>query len=122
MRQHGIGNREEMTAARFAALAAIERLRPVTLGDLAAAEHVQPPSMTRIVDRLVESGLATRTVDADDRRVVRIDITPKGIRMLGEVRTTGDAFLAQRVARLTESERAILAQALPLLERIVADT
>ncbi len=119
--QQSIGSTDDMTVARYAALAAIERMQPVTLGSLAAAEHVQPPSMTRIIDRLEAMGLATRTIDTNDRRVVRIGITPEGGRVLAEVRTTGDAFLAKRIARLNAEERALLARALPLLERIVAD-
>ncbi len=119
--QQSIGSADDMTVARYAALAAIERMQPVTLGSLAAAEHVQPPSMTRIIDRLETMGLATRTVDAADRRVVRIGITREGSRVLSQVRTTGDVFLAKRIARLNDDERALLARALPLLERIVAD-
>ena len=61
----------------------IERIGPVTLGELAAVEQVQPPSMTRIVARLEEWGYVTRVVDPTDRRVARVDITDSGRRLLG---------------------------------------
>ena len=50
---------------RLAALTTIEALGPITLGELAAIEQVQPPSMTRIVARLEEGGLVERQVDAE---------------------------------------------------------
>ena len=52
-----------MTASSLSALWSVEQLGPVTLGDLAAAERVQPPTITRIVSRLEESGLVAREVD-----------------------------------------------------------
>jgi DNA-binding MarR family transcriptional regulator len=113
---------EELTSSSQAALATIERLGPITLGELAAVEQVQPPSMTRIVARLEEYGFATRVVDPADRRVARAAITDAGRELLAESRTRKDAFLAMRVARLSEAERALLARAIPLLERLQDDT
>ena len=94
---------------------------PITLGELAAEEQVQPPSMTRIAARLEEQGLVTREVDPADRRVARVVVTPAGAELLAVTRTRRTAFLAQRVARFTDDERRALADALPLLERILDD-
>ena len=113
---------EELTSSSQAALATIERLGPITLGELAAVEQVQPPSMTRIVARLEEYGYATRVVDSADRRVARAAITDAGRKLLATSRTRKDAFLALRVARLTDTERAQLARAIPLLERLQASS
>jgi DNA-binding MarR family transcriptional regulator len=112
---------DHLTATGVAALATIERRGPITLGDLAAVERVQPPSMTRIVARIEELGLGTRVTDADDRRVARVEITDAGRTFLARSRTRKDAFLARRVARLTDAERALLAAAVPLLERLQDD-
>src|SRR5881227_2139715 len=68
----------EATPSQLSALASVERLGPITLGELAAVERVQPPSMTRIVARLEESGYVTRVVDPTDRRVARAGITDAG--------------------------------------------
>lgn len=113
---------EELTSSSQAALATIERLGPITLGELAAVEQVQPPSMTRIVARLEEYGYATRVVDSADRRVARAAITDAGRKLLATSRTRKDAFLALRVARLTDTERALLARAIPLLEHLQDDS
>jgi DNA-binding MarR family transcriptional regulator len=120
-RQEALGAGEDLTASRIAALATIERYGPITLGDLAALEQVRPPSMTRIVARLEETGLTTREVDARDRRSVKVQVTEEGKRVLDRSRTRRDAFLAQRVARLTEEERDRLARALPLLEQLLEE-
>jgi DNA-binding MarR family transcriptional regulator len=121
IRQQAAAAGEELTASSQAALATIERLGPIALGELAAVEQVQPPSMTRIVARLEEWGYVTRVVDAADRRVARAAITDAGRELLARSRTRKEAFLAQRVAGLSADERAVLARALPLLERLQDD-
>ena len=121
VRQEALSAGDDLTASRLAALATIERIGPVTLGDLAAVEQVQPPSMTRIAARLEEWGYVTRVVDPADRRVARAAITDAGRELLARSRTRKDAYLAQRVAELSVSEQALLARALPLLERLQDD-
>jgi len=121
IRQQGASAGEELTASTQGALATIERLGPITLGELAAVEQVQPPSMTRIVARLEEWGYVTRVVDPADRRVARAAITDAGGQLLSRLRTRKDAYLARRVAEFTNAERALLARALPLLERLQDD-
>src|SRR5947208_3733249 len=100
---------EDLTASRLAALATIGKFGPITLGELAGIEQVQPPSMTRIVARLEEHGLAVREVDERDRRIVRVQITDAGRNVLARSRTRKAAFLAKRVARLSPEARASLA-------------
>ena len=118
IRQQAASTGEELTASTQAALATIERFGPITLGELAALEQVQPPSMTRIVARLEEWGYVTRVIDVADRRVARVAITEPGADLLARSRTRKDAYLARRVAELSDAERALLARALPLLERL----
>jgi DNA-binding MarR family transcriptional regulator len=112
---------DDLTASRLAALATIDSLGAITLGELAAVEQVKPPSMTRIVARLEETGLAVREVDAQDRRIIRVRITDSGRETLERSRTRKNVFLAQRVARLTPEARAQLAGALPVLEQLLDD-
>jgi DNA-binding MarR family transcriptional regulator len=118
IRQQAAVAGEELTASTQGALATIERLGPITLGELAAVEQVQPPSMTRIVGRLEEWGYATRVVDPADRRVARAVITDAGRELLARSRTRKDEYLARRIAELSDTERALLARALPLIERL----
>jgi DNA-binding MarR family transcriptional regulator len=121
VRREALSGGDDLTASRLAALFTIEDLGPITLGELAAVEQVQPPSMTRIVARLEEHGLAVREVDPNDRRIARVQITDAGRTTLARSRTRKDAFLARRVARLTPDERVALAGALPVLEALIDD-
>jgi DNA-binding MarR family transcriptional regulator len=108
----------DLTATVLGALGTIEVRGPITLGELAAAEDVQPPTMTRVVGRLEERGLVRRDVDPDDRRVSRVQLTETGRALIAQSRTRRDAFLAQRLAGLGPEELAAIEAALPVLERL----
>src|SRR6266853_1853599 len=77
----------EATASQVSALATIDRLGPLTIGELSSAERVQPPSMTRIVAGLEELDLIKRETDERDRRVARVRVTSLGQRLLERSRS-----------------------------------
>jgi DNA-binding MarR family transcriptional regulator len=104
---------------QLAALATIERDGPLTLGALAAIERVRPPTITAAVGRLEERGLARRRVDARDRRVARVEITPQGRRLLAQSRSRKTAYLEWQLAALTADERDTLERATEILERVL---
>lgn len=106
---------------QLAALATIERDGPITLGDLAAVERVQPPTITAAVGRLEERQLVRRRADARDRRVARVEITADGRRLLAQSRSRKTAYLERQLAALSPDERAVLGQAVPILERLVEE-
>lgn len=110
-----------ITPSQLSALAAIERLGPVTLGALAAYERVRPPSMTRIAATLEEDGLAERENDPADRRVSRVRITPAGRRLIARTRSRKTLYLAARLESLSPEDRALLERSVDLLERLVED-
>jgi DNA-binding MarR family transcriptional regulator len=109
----------EVTPSQLSALSTIERLGPLTLGALASAEQVQPPSMTKIVSGLEQHGFVVREPDAKDRRIARVRISENGRRFVARSRTRRNAYLAARLRGFDAEERALLEQALPLLERLV---
>jgi DNA-binding MarR family transcriptional regulator len=109
----------DLTPSQISALATIERAGPVTLGELAALERVQPPSVTVVVTRLEEKGLVVRRQDPQDRRVVRVETTKDGRRLLARSRSRKDAELDRRLRLLSDEERATLASAAAILERLV---
>ena len=111
----------DLSIGQMAVLGALGAKGELTVGELAAHERVQPPSMTRIVGHLEVAGLAVREVDAQDRRIVRVHITDSGRQTLERSRTRKTAFLAKRVARLTPDARAALAESLPVLEALLDD-
>jgi len=112
---------EGVTASLLSALWTIERLGPVTLGDLAAAERVQPPTVTRIVSRLEELNLVSRHVDAADRRVARIALTPQGRRLLDRTRSRRTAYLAKALRSVEPDDRVVLARAVELMGDMIEE-
>jgi DNA-binding MarR family transcriptional regulator len=110
-----------LSPAQASALGAVNRLGSPTLGELAALEQVQPPSMTRIVAWLAEAGMVTRITDATDRRSARVSITPAGKRSLERIRTLKNAFLTRRLAELTLDQRAGATELVALLEHLLVE-
>jgi DNA-binding MarR family transcriptional regulator len=107
-----------LTAPRLSALSVIVFGGPLTLGALAAAEQVRPPTMTRLVTALERDGLVTREPDPGDRRQVLLRATSAGRRLLEEGRARRTASLARRLAALPPADLAALARAASLLERL----
>jgi DNA-binding MarR family transcriptional regulator len=108
-----------LSPAQASALGAVMRLESPTLGELAAIEQVQPPTMTRIVASLTDAGMVTRVTDAADRRSARVRITPAGKRSLERIRTLKNAFLTRRLAELSPQEQARAAELVDLLEHLL---
>ena len=118
LRQQGDG---PLTPSQHSALVVVEALGPITLGDLAAKERVQPPTMTRIVAALADQGLIERVADETDRRVARVNVTPDGRKLLDRSRSRKTAYLAARLRALSDDERAVVERALPYIEKLIGD-
>jgi DNA-binding MarR family transcriptional regulator len=116
MRHHAA--HPELSLGQLAALRSLERLGPMSPTELATHEKVQPPSMTKIVGRLLELGYVSRDPHAEDRRQVVVTISADGIALLDDDRRRRDAWLAQRLPTLTAEEVAALRAALPVLEKL----
>lgn len=90
-----------------------------SLKDLAAAEQVRPPTMTKIVQDLESKGLVKRKSDRTDRRVVLISPTPRAERILRDGRTRRARLLATWLFDLSEHDLHAVAAGVEILERIV---
>ena len=108
-----------LSAPRLSALSVAVFGGPLTLGQLAAAEQVRPPTMTRIVTGLEKDGLVQRTGDARDRRLTQIQATAKGRNVLAAGRARRVEKLAATVRQLRGTELAQLKRGVQLLEEIV---
>jgi DNA-binding MarR family transcriptional regulator len=104
---------------QLAALATIERRGPITLGDLAASERVQPPTITAAISRLAQLGLVRRRPDPTDGRITRVEIAPAGRKLLARNRSRKTAYLAQRLRTLDPADRATLEAAAEILGRLL---
>lgn len=106
--------------ARLSALSVLVFGGPKTLGELAAAEQVKPPTMSRIVAGLARSRLIDITADPQDARRMRIRATSKGTRLLQKGRELRIAYLASHLEALTPEELTKLADAVEILQRLMA--
>ncbi len=110
-----------LNAPRLSALSVIVFGGPVTLGDLAAAEQVRPPTMTRIVNALEEKGLVTKMQNTKDGRSTLLSATPSGKRLLKEGRARRVQALAKQIAALNRKQRATLQEAAEILKVVIRE-
>lgn len=107
-----------LTAARASALSVVVFGGPVTIGQLAAAEQVSAPTMTRLLIGMERGGLLKRERDAKDRRVVWIRPTAKGARILQEGRRRRVEALAGELEDLGPGDLQLLARAAEMIGQI----
>ena len=107
-----------LSGPRLSALSVIVFAGPLPMSDLAEAEQVRPPTMTRLVAGLARGGLVERVRDRKDRRVLRVRATAKGRKLLFEGRRRRVARLAETLGTLSASQRDLLARAAVLLEEV----
>ena len=117
LRQESLGG---LSPAQASLLASVNRLGSPSLGELAEAEQVQPPTMTRLAAGLESAGLVVRWADPADRRIARVRLTPQGVQALHGIRQLKNAFLARRLADLDPADQAAVPELVALLEHLVA--
>jgi DNA-binding MarR family transcriptional regulator len=105
-----------LTAPRLSALSVITFKGPITLTELAVAEQVTAPTMTRLVQGLEAAGMVRRTTDARDRRAIRLSATAQGKRVLGAARKKRIGALQHLLADLEPDDIEAVEAALAALE------
>jgi DNA-binding MarR family transcriptional regulator len=109
-----------LSGPRLSALSVVVFGGPLTLGELAAAEQVKPPTMTRLVRALEARGLVTREPDEHDGRVVRLRATAKGRTLMAEGRARRVRTLADELRELDERDVTALREAVGVVEGVIA--
>jgi DNA-binding MarR family transcriptional regulator len=107
-----------VTLTHLAALSTLQRNGPMSPGELAAHERVQPPSMTRVVVALEGMGLVTRTPHPTDGRQVIIGLTAAAEDLLSAEAQAREAWLSSRLQELTAEERVVLREAAEIMEKL----
>ena len=107
-----------LTPTQLSALGVVFRDGPLTLGELAAAEQVRAPSITRTVDLLVAAGLVERRSNPSDARAVLVAVTPQGEQLVKQIRSARRSWLASQWAELSDEERQALQRAAPILRKL----
>ncbi|HEV7205916.1 MAG TPA: MarR family transcriptional regulator [Jatrophihabitans sp.] len=107
-----------VTLTQLSAMATLSKHGPMSAGELATCEKVQPPSMTKVLANLEEHGLVRRDVHPSDKRQAIIAITEAGLELLDSERRSRDQWLTKRLAALTADERALLQRVVPILDKL----
>jgi DNA-binding MarR family transcriptional regulator len=110
--------RNDLSIASMAVLGSLFRHGDLTVGELAALERVQPPSMTRKVNGLEDGGYVTRRAHESDGRVVVVALTDLGRQRVLADRRRRDEWLARQLRDLTPEERDVLRAAAPIIESL----
>jgi len=111
----------DVTIAQISALQSLDTAGALTPRELAEAERVQPPTMTRIGAKLEDRGLVQRTPHPTDGRQVFLAPTAEGRALMSEYRRLRDEWLARRLASLDPDEREVLRRAAEILDRLTRD-
>ena len=109
-----------VTLTHLAALSTLKRHGPMSPGELAAQERVQPPSMTRVVVALEGMGLVTRTPHPTDGRQVVIGLTDAAEELLAGEARAREAWLSGQLQQLTAEERTILREASVIMDKLAS--
>jgi DNA-binding MarR family transcriptional regulator len=107
-----------LTPSQLSAMAVLLNSGDLLMGELAAQEKVQPPSMTRIVNSLEADGYVARRPDPRDHRQCLVALTDSGREVLLANRRRRDQWLAVRLAELDPADREILRHAVRVLEKV----
>ncbi|WP_309111815.1 MarR family transcriptional regulator [Saccharothrix sp.] len=107
-----------ISLTQVSALSTLHKCGPLTPGELAAKEGVQPPSMTRVIAALEEFGFATRRPHPTDGRQAIVELTEAGLAYIDEEVSAREAWLDKRLAELTPDERAVLSRAAEIIDRM----
>jgi len=108
-----------LSAPRLSALSVVIYRGPISLTELAKAESVTAPTMTRLVQALVKAGLVEKSVDADDNRAVLLRATDAGRRTLDIARARRLAALEELLAKLSRDDAVAVERAVNVLEPLL---
>jgi DNA-binding MarR family transcriptional regulator len=107
-----------VTLSQLSALSTVGKCGPLSAGEIAAIERVQPPSMTKILASLEAAGWVSRASHPDDRRQSIISITAGGEQLLDEETRARDEWLTERLVEFSDAERKVLVDAIEVLNRL----
>ena len=110
----------ELTASQYSVLAALSIRGRLSMGELAAEERVRPPTVTRVVNALVDRDLVRRAPAPHDGRQSLVELTAAGRALLLANQQLRAEWLADRLAELEPAELDLLRTAVPLLVRVAA--
>jgi DNA-binding MarR family transcriptional regulator len=110
----------DFTPTQSSVIGTIDRLQPVTIGELAAAEKLSLPVVSRIITHLERSGAVVREVRSEDRRVQWISLTEAFAIEIKRARSERNAELAAQLKGFSRDDIDLFEKVVPLLHRLMA--
>ena len=107
-----------VTLTHLSAMGTLHKHGPMSAGELATCERVQPPSMTKVLAHLEERGLVRRDAHPSDKRQAIIAITDAGVALIESERRSRDAWLTRQLELLSADERVLLQRVVPILDKL----
>lgn len=101
-----------MTVAQAATIETLAATGPLRLGELGRRLGITPSTLTRNLERLLESGLVERTTDRQDARAARVALTPAGRRAAARLEGQEAAFGREILERLPPERRRVALESL----------
>jgi DNA-binding MarR family transcriptional regulator len=118
LRTTSAGAAAGLTPTRISVLFTVARVGPIRLSDLATEEGVNPTMLSRVVADFCDAGLVERVTDPDDGRAALVRITADGRRLCERMRRERTDALNLELDTLSDQERRLLDQAMPVLEKL----
>ena len=118
LRPTSAGAEAGLTPTRISVLFTVTRVGPIRLSDLAAQEGVNPTMLSRVVADFCEAGLVERLTDPGDGRAALVKVTAEGRRLCERMRRERTDALNLELETLSDHERRLLDQAMPVLEKL----
>lgn len=111
-----------ISPAQASMLATIENRECPALGELASAEQIQPPSVTRMVQNLEQAGLVETWQDPDDRRCTRVRLSDTGHHELELIRQRKTEFIERQLLSMTAADQLKAEELVVFLERFLDES
>jgi len=111
----------DLTITQISALATVVSSGALNVGRLAEIERLPSPAATRLADILEDAGLISRQANPADRRSVQLVATPAGSALIARRTRVGDAWLAERLGALSETDRRAIERAVAVLESFATE-
>lgn len=112
---------EGVSLTQISALSTLHKCGPLTPGQLAAKEGVQPPSMTRVIAALEERGYVERRPHPTDGRQAIVEVSAAGHVYVRETISAREAWLDEKLAELSADERVTLSRAAEIIDRMAGN-
>ncbi|ALG06036.1 MarR family winged helix-turn-helix transcriptional regulator [Kibdelosporangium phytohabitans] len=109
---------ESVTLSQVSALSSLHKCGPMTPGELAGREGVQPPSMTRVIAALEDMGYISKRAHPNDGRQVIVELTEQGLGYIEADVAAREAWLHARLSELDDTEREALSRAAEIIDRM----